>query len=154
MADRMAGHQPDDTSPSLTDIRVQLTLRLDPDTYEIMKAAAERRGRSLNTMINEACRASITPPGGAARIARERRRLPRRPPGQQARAAAAYLMSYLGHRDGAARLWPARWGRLTARPGDPAALVQAGALLAAEFDVQQEGNGTWGTSGRSPSAAR
>ena len=149
----MESQQPEpDTQPSLTDLRVQMTLRLDPDVHEIMKAIAEKENRSLNSMINKACRDAITPPGGAARIARERRRLRPQPSGQQVRAAAAYLLSYLGQQRAAARWWP--WGRFAARPGDRDSLWRAGALLAAEFDVQQGGGKTWGTSGRSPSGAR
>jgi hypothetical protein len=146
--------QPDpltDSHPDLT--RVQMTLRLDAGTHDVMKGISERTGTSLNSIINKACRDAIAPPGGAARIARERRRLPRGPAGLQARAAAAYLMAYLGNARSAARMWP--WpGRLPARPGDRDLLWRAGALCAAEFDtLQQEGRGTWATSAGSPSGA-
>src|SRR5258706_15703698 len=111
-------HPPDpltDSNPDL--IRVQMTLRLDAGTHDIMKGISERTGKSLNSIINKACRDAITPPGGAARIARERRKLPRRPGGQQARGATAYLMAYLGNARAAAKMWP--WGgKLAAAPGD------------------------------------
>src|SRR5262249_55842725 len=142
-AARMDGHQPDDSHPSLTDLRVHLTVRLDPDIHEIMKNASERTGVSLNQMINKACREQIIGPGGAARIARERKRPTGRRKGEHVRAAAAYILGYLGNAAQARKAWP--WGgRFTVRKGDPDSLVRAGAALAAEYDVRQEGR--WGTS--------
>ncbi len=117
-----------------------------------MAAISQRTGQSLNSMITEACRNSLTPPGGAAKIARARRRLPPRPEGESVRAAAAYILSYLGRGGDARKFWP--WGgRFAARAGDSNSLWWAGAHLAAAFDRKQEGMTQWGTSARTSGSA-
>jgi hypothetical protein len=114
---------------------VSLTLRLPAPLHAELKQMATRRQRSLNSMIVEAVQFAMTPPGGASLIAKARRDVG--PRGRaQARAAAAYILAYVGEQSGARRLWP--WqGRLTLAAGDPSYLPAAGAHIAAEIDRVQ-----------------
>jgi hypothetical protein len=134
----MENRQPHDTAPFDW---VPLTTRLRPDLHVLLEARKARTGQSLNRLINEAVEAAFIPPnGGTAKIARVRRRLPAR--SEPARAAAAYLLGYLGRASEARRLWP--WsGQFKVQAGDPEHLIIAGALAADEFDRK---DGKWGTS--------
>lgn len=135
--------KPHDTAPLDW---VTLTARLRPDLHAQLEER-KRAGsiRSINMTINEAVESYLAQAGGAAEIAKMRRRLlPRSNP---AHAAAAYLLGYLGNEGQARRWWP--WsGRFTVKAGDPVNLPLAGALIAAEIDKTE---GKWGTSGK-PSA--
>jgi hypothetical protein len=124
---------------------IALTLRLRPDIHANLAEIKERTGRSLNSLINEACENSVIPPGGAAKIARERRRLQVR--SDPARAALAYVLGYFGHTAQARKAWPGQ-GRFSVAEGDPSHLATAGALIAAEID-KTDGRGRWATSARS-----
>src|SRR5213075_430236 len=89
---------------------VHTTTRLRPDLHAALEAVKSRTGKSINMLINEAVENALTPPGGAAKIAKKRARLPMR--SAPDRAAAAYLLGYLGRLGEARRLWP--WsGRLS-----------------------------------------
>jgi hypothetical protein len=140
----MENQQPHDTAPFDW---VTLTTRLRPDLHVLLEARKARTGQSLNRLINEAVEAAFIPPnGGTAKIARVRRRLPAR--SEPARAAAAYLLGYLGRGTEARRLWP--WnGQFKVKAGDTEHLIIAAALAADEFDRKEN---TWGTSA-SPSGA-
>jgi hypothetical protein len=140
----MERQQPHDTAPFDW---VPLTTRLRPDLHVLLEAQKARTGKSLNRLINEMVEAAFIPPnGGAAKIARVRRRLPAR--SEPARAAAAYLLGYLGRPGEARKLWP--WsGQFKVKAGDPEHLIIAGALAADEFDRKDK---RWGTSA-SPSGA-
>jgi hypothetical protein len=127
-------------------------IRLRPDIHHELEQIKKATGRSLNSLVNEACSqmtAMASATGGAAKIARERKRLPRRTdPG---RAALAYILGYFGQAASARRMWP--WsGRFTVKAGDPAHLALAGALLADEID--RIGERKWATSAARPSGAR
>jgi len=118
---------------------VSLTLRLPPEVHADLKEVSGRLGRSLNTLVVEAVMHAMTPPGGAAQIAGQRRKLTTRR--GNAWAALAYLLGYLGRAADARKAWP--WnGRFAVDEADPESLVQAGALLAAEIDRWQEGAST------------
>jgi hypothetical protein len=117
---------------------VSLTLRLPPELKEELEQVKERTGRSLNTLIVEACAHSMTLPGGSALIDRERRKLtPQGDRGEQAWAAVAYLLSYLGATDDARRAWP--WTQEFPGEGGLDDLVHGGGLIAAEIDHFQKG---------------
>lgn len=129
-------HDPADTFPPVD--RIPFTLRIDPDIKKQLDDISERTGRSLNSLINEACAHAMTLPGGSARIDQERRKLiPQGDRGEQAWAAVAYILSYLGADDDARRAWP--WTQDFPGEGGAEDLVHAGALAAAEIDHWQEG---------------
>lgn len=114
----------------------RLPVRMRPDIHHGLELMKANTGRSLNALVNEACDQMISlhaAAGGAAKIARERRRLPLR--SEPARAALAYLLGYLGRAAEARKMWP--WaGRFHVKPGDPSHLPLVGALIAAEIDKQ------------------
>jgi hypothetical protein len=115
------------------------TVELPAEMYTQLEVLSRQLDRTMDSMIAEAVRYSMTPPGGAARIARKRRQFT--PSGgheEMVWAAIAYLMSYAGIEDDARRVWPWR-GKFT--PGEDVAdnLATAGALVAAEIDRWQEG---------------
>jgi hypothetical protein len=132
----------DDTIPP--EGSVSLTLRLPPALHAALKEVSATRHRSLNSLIVDAVQHAMTPPGGTAQIAAARRRMTlagRRGRAEQARAAVAYVLGYLGRRADARREWP--WlGRFAVEKADTASLAMAGALLAAEIDRVQKDEGT------------
>ena len=136
--------QPSDTAPIDW---ISLTTRLRPDLHEALERTKASTGKSLNLLINEAVEGHLIPPGGAVRIARARRRLPVRP--EPARAAAAYLLGYLGKLADARKVWPHQ-GRFTVRAGEIGDLEIAGGLIAAEMDRR---DGRWDHLSVSPSGA-
>lgn len=136
--------RPSDTAPLDW---ITLTTRLRPDLHEALERAKASTGKSLNLLINEYVEQGLTSPGGAAQIARARRRLPVRP--EPARAAAAYLLGYLGRLAEARKVWPHQ-GRFTVKAGDVENLATAGGLIAAEIDRT---DGRWATLAPSGSAS-
>lgn len=140
MPRQQASHYRDplsDTNPSDGDT-VQFTLRLPPVLHQMMKELAEDRGVSLNKMINEACERIMIMPGGAEAISEERRKLiVQGDQGEQAWAAIAYLLNYLGAREDAERAWP--WTQQFPGLGGSHDLIKAGGLTATEIDRWQEG---------------
>lgn len=118
---------------------VPLTARLKPEIHAAMKEYAERSGRSLNSLLNEACADALTIPGGSAQINNERRKLtPAGDRAEQAWAALAHILAYLNLGPDAKRAWP--WSD-EVPPGDSDIynLAMAGGLLAAEIDLFQGG---------------
>lgn len=129
-------HDPADTTPPAD--YIPLTLRLNPEVKQQLDEVKERTGKSLNSLINEACEHALTLPGGSALIDRKRRTLiPQGDRGEQAWAAVAYLLSYLGAAADARRAWP--WTQDFPGEGGLDDLVHAGALAAAEIDHWQKG---------------
>lgn len=131
--------EPSDTIPPTDWIPV--TLRLRPDLHERLKEVSEATGRSRNNLINQAVEFAMTPPGGATRIAAQRRKITMQGDnGEQAWAAVAYILAYLGFLSDAERAWP--WsGKFFAEPAGFLIenLVKAGGYIAAEIDRFQEG---------------
>lgn len=127
---------PRDLSDTLTgDETISLTLRLKTATHAQLEEVKTTTGRSLNALINEACEHALAPAGGATQIVVQRRRLiPRGKQGEQAWAALAYILGYLGQDRQARRAWPWK-GRFNIIEGDPKHLPLAGALLACEIDI-------------------
>lgn len=118
---------------------VPFTLRIDPEIKAQLDDIKERTGKSLNSLINEACGQALTLPGGSALIDRERRKLiPQGDRGEQAWAAVAYLLNYLGATDDARRAWP--WTQDFPGEGGTEDLARAGGLCAAEIDHYQKGH--------------
>lgn len=119
-----------------------LTLRLQPDLKEYLDGIKEQTGHSLNTLINKAIEHAMTPPGGAAQIAKARRKItPAGDRAQQAWEAVAFILSYLGAKTDAQRAWP--WEDPFPGTGEIGDLATAGGLCAAEIDLFQ--NGTQGS---------
>lgn len=131
------GHDsPADTTPSGDDVK-QFTLRLPPVVHKILSEQAEDSGRSLNQTVVDACVASIAD-NGVTEIARERETLiVQGERGEQAWAAIAYLLSYLGCVEDAQRAWP--WTQHFQGLGGASDLAKAGSLAAAEIDRWREG---------------
>lgn len=128
-------HDPADTFPPVD--RIPFTTRFDPDIKEQLDKVSEDTGRSLNSLINEACANAMTEPGGVSLVNQARRKLiPQGDRGEQAWAAVAYLLAYLGAPDDARRAWP--WTQDFCPEGAVEDLAQAGALACAEIDNYQE----------------
>lgn len=120
-----------DTFPPVD--RIPFTTRFDPDIKEQLDKVSERTGRSLNSLINEACANAMTEPGGVSLINQARRKMtPQGERGEQAWGAIAYLLAYLGADGDARRAWP--WTQDFCPEGAVEDLSQAGALAAAEID--------------------
>lgn len=125
-----------DSTPTGEDTK-QLTLRLPPVVHKILTERAEESGRSLNQTIVDACQ-TVLSDDGISEITREREGiLVQGDRGEQAWAAVAYLLSYLGADADAARAWP--WTQQFLGLGGAADLAKAGALAAAEIDRWREG---------------
>jgi hypothetical protein len=125
-----------DTNPSGEDVK-QFTLRLPPVVHKILSERAEVSGRSLNQTVVDACLATLAE-DGLAEVTRERQGLiVQGERGEQAWAAVAYLLSYLGCPEDAGRAWP--WTQQFLGLGGAGDLARAGALAAAEIDRWKEG---------------
>jgi hypothetical protein len=125
-----------DTTPSGEDAK-QFTLRLPPVVHKMMSENAEATERSLNQAIVDACIATLSD-DGIAEITRERSGiLVQGERGEQAWAAIAYLLSYLGVLEDAERAWP--WTQQFLGLGGASDLAKAGGLAAAEIDRWREG---------------
>jgi hypothetical protein len=129
--------EPDpDSTPTGSEAK-QFTLRLPPVLHKILTDRAEETDRSLNQLILDACQDAVSD-DGVAEITRERAGvLVQGDRGEQAWAAVAYLLSYLGAEADAARAWP--WTQQFLGLGGASDLAKAGALAAAEIDRWREG---------------
>ncbi len=115
----------------------QFTLRMPPVLHKMASEDAEKTGSSLNQWILDACIARLAE-DGIAEITRERGGVVvQGERGEQAWAAIAYLLSYLGAAGDAERAWP--WTQQFLGLGGASDLAKAGGLTAAEIDRWREG---------------
>lgn len=121
-----------------------LTVRFPEPIHYGLVQESERSGKSLNTLVLEACADALAPPGGASRIARLRRKvIPHR---GQVNAALSFLLAYAGRMKEAERLWPDGWGTFPGK-GTRDDLAAVGAWVAAEIDSPTM-EARWATSAR------